>query len=86
MRYLCRLVTPPSGLILDPFLGSGTTGIAAILEGFQFAGCENNAEYAALAEARIARARQEGVLPMSVPEGREPEAELIAEVKPKEEM
>jgi site-specific DNA-methyltransferase (adenine-specific) len=52
MRWLCRLVTPPNGLILDPFTGSGTTGAAAALEGFDFIGIEREAEYAAIAEAR----------------------------------
>ena len=54
MRYLCRLVTPPGGKILDPFLGSGTTGIAALLEGFDFIGCEISEEYADIATARMA--------------------------------
>lgn len=54
MRYLVRLVTPPEGTVLDPFLGSGTTGIAAVLEGFDFIGIEREAEYLAIAEARIA--------------------------------
>lgn len=54
MRYLVRLVTPPGGLVLDPFLGSGTTGVAAHLEGFDFVGIEREAEYMAIAEARIA--------------------------------
>jgi site-specific DNA-methyltransferase (adenine-specific) len=40
MRYLCRLVTPPGGTVLDVFAGSGTTGVAAIAEGFSFVGCE----------------------------------------------
>ncbi len=53
MRWLVRLVTPPGGLILDPFLGSGSTGCAAVLEGFDFIGIEREAEYAAIAEARI---------------------------------
>lgn len=53
MRYLIRLVTPPNGLILDPFVGSGTTGIAAKLEGFNFIGIELDADYAAIAHARI---------------------------------
>jgi site-specific DNA-methyltransferase (adenine-specific) len=53
MRYLCRLVTPPNGLILDPFCGSGTTGIAAHAEGFRFIGIDNNAEYVEIAERRI---------------------------------
>ena len=53
MRYLCRLVTPPGGVILDPFMGSGSTGRGAILEGFQFVGCELSEEYLTIAEARI---------------------------------
>ena len=54
MRYLCRLVTPPGGVVLDPFMGSGSTGKAAILEGFQFIGIEREAEYVEIAKARIA--------------------------------
>jgi site-specific DNA-methyltransferase (adenine-specific) len=57
MRYLCRLVTPPGGIVLDPFMGSGSTGKAAILEGFQFIGIERETEYLAIAEARISHAR-----------------------------
>lgn len=53
MRYLCRLVTPPGGTVLDPFMGSGSTGKAAVLEGFKFIGIEMDAEYAGLAIARI---------------------------------
>ena len=53
MRYLCRLVTPSGGIVLDPFAGSGSTGKAAILEGFQFVGIEKEAAYAAIAERRI---------------------------------
>lgn len=56
MRYLCRLVTPPGGLVVDPFAGSGSTGKAATLEGFQFIGFELSAEYAEIANARIAAA------------------------------
>jgi hypothetical protein len=54
MRWLCRLVTPPGGVILDPFTGSGSTGCAAVLEGFRFLGIEQEAEYVAIAERRIA--------------------------------
>jgi len=54
MRYLCRLVTPPNGITLDPFMGSGTTGIAANLEGFSFIGIEMSEEYLEIARARIA--------------------------------
>lgn len=56
MRHLCRLVTPDSGIVLDPFVGSGTTGMAARLEGFRFIGIEKEAEYLQLAHARIAAA------------------------------
>lgn len=63
MRYLCRLVTPPRGLILDPFAGSGSTGKAAVLEGFRFVGIELEAEYVDIARARIEAAipRQQGL-------------------------
>ena len=53
MRWLCRLVTPPGGTVLDPFMGSGSTGIAADAEQFNFIGIEMSAEYAAIAERRI---------------------------------
>ena len=53
MRYLCRLVTPPGGVVLDPFTGSGSTGKAARLEGFRFIGIEREAEYVEIAKARI---------------------------------
>jgi site-specific DNA-methyltransferase (adenine-specific) len=56
MRYLCRLVTQPNGLILDPFTGAGYTGKAAVLEGFRFVGIEREAEYIELARARIEEA------------------------------
>jgi len=58
MRYLCRLVTPPNGTVLDPFTGSGSTGKAATLEGFTFIGIEQSAEYAKIANARIQHAQQ----------------------------
>lgn len=54
MAYLCRLVTPPGGVVLDPFMGSGSTGKASVREGFRFIGIEMDAEYLAIAEARIA--------------------------------
>ena len=56
MRYLCRLVTPPGGLVLDPFTGSGSTGRGAVLEGFRFLGIEREAEYVEIARRRIAAA------------------------------
>jgi site-specific DNA-methyltransferase (adenine-specific) len=54
MRYLVRLVTPPGGLVLDPFLGSGTTLVAAKLEGVRGVGIEREAEYVDIARARVA--------------------------------
>lgn len=59
MQWLVRLVTPPKGLILDPFTGSGTTGMAALREGFGFLGIEREPEY-----VQIARARIEGDAPL----------------------
>ena len=53
MRYLCRLVTPPGGLVLDPFLGSGSTGKAAVQEGFRFVGIEKDAHSIDIARRRI---------------------------------
>lgn len=53
MRYLCRLITPPGGVILDPFMGSGSTGKAAMLEFFEFVGIDLTPEYYRIAEARI---------------------------------
>jgi site-specific DNA-methyltransferase (adenine-specific) len=72
MEWLCRLVCPPGGTILDPFLGSGTTGVAAVTLGFTFVGIEREADYLAIARARIAhaqaaqaRARQPALLDVS---------------------
>ena len=59
MRYLVRLVTPPNGLVLDPFMGSGSTGKACALEHFNFVGIELNAEYIKICEARIENALQD---------------------------
>jgi len=53
MEYLCRLITPPSGVVLDPFMGSGSTGKAAIREGFRFIGVEMNGNYFEIAKGRI---------------------------------
>lgn len=69
MRWLVRLLTPPDGLVLDPFAGSGSTGAAAVLEGARFLGIEREADYVPIARARVAHwaavARRE-------PDGREP--------------
>jgi len=62
MRYLCRLVTPRGGVVLDPFAGSGSTGKAAVAEGFRFIGIEREAEYVEIAKARIAAATPKDTL------------------------
>lgn len=53
MTYLCRLITPKGGVVLDPFMGSGSTGISALLEGFNFIGMEMDEDYFKIAEERI---------------------------------
>ena len=58
MRYLCRLVTPKGGVIVDPFMGSGSTGKAAVAEGFGFVGIEMSQEYFDIACARIEQAHK----------------------------
>jgi DNA modification methylase len=58
MRYLVKLVTPPGGVVLDPFTGSGSTGKAAILEGFDFIGIELTDEYLPIIEGRLKHAEK----------------------------
>lgn len=53
MRWLCRLITPRGGIVLDPFVGSGTTGCAAVLEGFEFVGIDREAKYTVVANYRV---------------------------------
>jgi site-specific DNA-methyltransferase (adenine-specific) len=67
MAYLCRLVTPPGGIILDPFMGSGSTGKAAIREGFRFIGIERDPDYAKIAVARMERELAQPCLPTLEP-------------------
>jgi DNA modification methylase len=56
MAYLCRMVTPPGGTVLDPFAGSGSTGVGSLREGFSFIGIEREAEYIDIIERRLASA------------------------------
>ena len=63
MQYLCRLITPPNGIVLDPFMGSGSTGIGAKREGFNFIGIEKEKEYCKIAEARISAWEVEKIIP-----------------------
>jgi len=53
MSWLVRLITPPEGVVLDPFLGSGTTGCAAVREGMSFIGCDLSPEYVEVSRDRI---------------------------------
>ncbi len=74
MRYLVRMVTPPGGTVLDCFTGSGSTGCAAITEGFNFIGIELNPEYAEIARQRIGQATQRERFSLGLkPRRREPE-------------
>jgi hypothetical protein len=59
MRYLIKLVTPPGGVVLDPFTGSGSTGKAAILEGFRFIGCELTEDYIPIIQGRLDYAEEQ---------------------------
>jgi len=59
MRWLCRLLTPKGGTLLDPFMGSGSTLKAAILENFTCIGIERDEDYFAIAEARVAHVSPE---------------------------
>jgi site-specific DNA-methyltransferase (adenine-specific) len=69
MRYLVRLTkTPTGGVVLDPFMGSGSTGIACKLEGREFIGIEREPEYVEIAEKRIAEAQLQLRLPLEVQE------------------
>ena len=58
VSYLVRLVTPPGGVVLDPFLGSGTTAVAAIGEGFEWVGCELTADYLPIISGRVKHAEK----------------------------
>ena len=53
MSYLCKLITPPNGVILDPYMGSGSTGIAALINDFNFIGIEMDTNYYDIAQGRI---------------------------------
>ena len=59
MRWLCRLITPPGGLILDPFMGSGSTGVAAVEEGFRFVGIDLDPRHVDIAERRLRHAARQ---------------------------
>jgi site-specific DNA-methyltransferase (adenine-specific) len=73
MRYLIKLVTPAGGIVLDPFTGSGSTGKAALLDGFQFIGIELTADYLPIIEGRLRWAEQERINQVSANEVKEKE-------------
>lgn len=58
MRYLCKMLTPEGGVVLDPFMGSGTTGVAALFEKFQFIGIERDSAYYEIAQRRLQGVRK----------------------------
>ena len=58
MEYLITLITPPNGIVLDPFFGTGTTGIAAVNLGFNYIGIEISKEYCIIAEKRISQMKR----------------------------
>ncbi len=78
MAYLLRLVTPPGGKTLDPFMGSGSTGKAAVLEGLSFIGIEQDAAYMAIAKARIAHATTKNQLQQKEEQLREQQLSLFS--------
>lgn len=67
MRFFCKLITPTGGTVLDPFMGSGTTGVGAQLEGFNFIGIEQELDYFKIAQARIAHFANEGEVVANTP-------------------
>lgn len=77
MAYLCRLVTPPGGTVLDPFMGSGSTGKAAMREGFHFIGCELSPDYLEIARTRIEHERAK-VAAARAPKAPDPQPDLFA--------
>jgi DNA modification methylase len=79
MRYLCRLVTPTGGVVLDPFMGSGSTGKAALREGFRFIGIDREPEYIEIARLRIERELAQPCLPLAVAHEPETQPQLFKE-------
>lgn len=67
MAYLCRLVTPAGGVVLDPFMGSGSTGKAAMLEGLRFIGIEREEHYMEIARARVEFGALKAAAPKAMP-------------------
>jgi site-specific DNA-methyltransferase (adenine-specific) len=85
MRYLVRMITPPNGIVLDPFNGSGTTGVACKVEGFNYVGIELDAEYCKISEARIEGWEAEIEMPETI-EQNEVKKEIVEQETPKNQL
>ena len=85
MRYLVRMITPPNGIVLDPFNGSGTTGVACKVEGFNYVGIELDAEYCKISEARIEGWEAEIEMPETIKQ-KEVKKEIVEEETPKNQL
>ena len=89
MRYLVRMITPPNGIVLDPFNGSGTTGVACKVEGFNYVGIELDAEYCKISEARIEGWKEEIEMPDTIQRKevkKEAQKEVLKEESPKKQL
>lgn len=85
MRYLVRMITPPNGIVLDPFNGSGTTGVACKVEGFNYVGIELDAEYCKISEARIQGWEEEIEMPETIQQ-KEVKKGSAEEIQPKNQL
>jgi DNA modification methylase len=85
MRYLVRMITPPNGIVLDPFNGSGTTGVACKVEGFNYVGIELDAEYCKISEARIEGWKAEIEMPETIQQN-EVKKEIVEQETPKNQL
>ena len=85
MRWLCCLVTPPGGVVLDPFMGSGSTGKACMIEGFKFIGIEMEREYVEIAKARIEHAAHSSRTLFDAQDGAVADAPLLVDMSETEE-
>lgn len=83
-RWLLKLVVPPGGTVLDPFLGSGTTAVAAILEGFDWKGCELTPDYIPIIAGRVAWAEAEVKKPATPAKAKKPRAKKVKPEAPKQ--
>jgi DNA modification methylase len=81
MRYLVRMITPPNGIVLDPFNGSGTTGVACKVEGMNYVGIELDAEYCKISEARIQGWEEEIEMPETMQKKEENNSDDLTQLK-----